>query len=342
VVVAGCTAEAAECPLADWLSADVLEQEPALKALLKTAGAAAFHEVRFYSADGRQTASHSGRKTLGYLLPAGSLVTALAAAAKSAGAVFADPCPLASVRLSEDVAIFPGPPAAAAKVLLIACSRPAEIYSQLGLSGRNVPRGVLMATAIDAAWPASKVEKHLGAAVHVVHLAHGDLALAFGVGSTVHLRLIQPLEMRLDTAALAAALPQMLQAAGVLPDEFALSHPKVACWIPPDAVALDLEDHVAKRTLLVGTAGGFADRVTAQTLWPTIRSAVLAADVVGAALKARDIQAALNTFNTVWRRELADALRPPHTAIGMLFPLLFSNRQMVARFAGAMLSGRAL
>jgi hypothetical protein len=320
----------------------VLEQEPALKNLLKTAGAGTFNEVRFYSADGKHTASHSGRKTLGYLLPAGSLCAALTAAGKQAGVVYADICELSAVRLQEDAAIFPGPPAAAAKVLLIACSRPAEIFSQLALPGRNVPRGILMGTAIDSAWPADKVAEHLGSALHVVNLAHGDMAIAFGVGSTVHLRLIQPVEMRLDTAALAAALPQLLQAAGVLPDEFALAHPRVACWVTPDAVALDLEDHVAKRTLLIGTAGGFADRVTAQTLWPTIRSAVLAADVTDKALAAGDIQGTLNTFNTLWRRELADALRPPHTAIGMLFPLLFSNRQMVVRFAGAMLSGKAL
>lgn len=342
VVVVGCRSEPAESPLADWLSADVLEQEPALKNLLKSCSAAVFNEVRFYSADGQRTASHSGRKTLGYLLAAGQLTTALAEAAGEAGVVFADPCDLSHVRLAEDAATFGGSPPLAAKVLLVACSRPAEVMVRLSMPGRNVPRGVLMATAIDATWPAAKVEKHLGTTLHVVHLSHGDLAMAFGVGSTVHLRMIQPLETRLDAASLAAALPRTLQAAGVLPEDFALAHPRVACWLPPDGVALDLEDHVAKRTLLIGTAGGFADRITAQTLWPSIRSAVLGADVAVKALNAPDLQAALNTFNTVWRRELADALRPPHTAIGMLFPLLFSNRQMVVRFAGAMLSGQQL
>lgn len=343
VVVAECSTDLAESPLADWLAADVLGREPALKGAIKAAGGEAFSEIRFYSSDGQRTARHAGRKTLGYFLPAGGLIEALAAAARHAGATFAQPSDLSDIRLQEDSVTLAGRPPSAARVLLVACSRPDEVTGWLNMPGGNVPRGTLTVVGMDATVPGSAVARHLGKALHVVHLSRdGDLVLAFAAGHAVHVRLVQPAAHGLSVEEAAAMLPEALQQAGVLPEALPAGAVRTALWAPPDAVALDLEDHVAKRALLIGTAGGFADRVTGQTLGPSIRSAVLAADVVDRSLPTADVQAALNTFNTVWRGELADALRPPHTAVGMLLPLLFANKQMVTRFAGAMLHGGSI
>lgn len=156
VVVLGCKAEPAECPLSEWVCAEVLEEEPALKAVFKAAGAAAFNEVHFYSPEGDRTAKYSGKKTLGYFFPAGGLAEALKTAGRKAGVDVIEEVNLADLRLTEDSISFGGAPPLAAKLLLAACSRPAEIISHLGMPASNVPRGVLMVTAIDAAWTSTK------------------------------------------------------------------------------------------------------------------------------------------------------------------------------------------
>ena len=68
--------------------------------------------------------------------------------------------------------------------------------------------------------------------------------------------------------------------AGILPASLSLDKARGAVWYPPAGEALDMETHVAKRCILIGTAGGFADTITGQTLWPSIRSAMIGAEAV--------------------------------------------------------------
>ena len=66
-----------------------------------------------------------------------------------------------------------------------------------------------------------------------------------------------------------------LQAAELVPAKLSLGRARGAVWLPPAGVALELETHVAKRCLLIGTAGGFTEAVTGQTLAVLLLSALL-------------------------------------------------------------------
>ena len=50
----------------------------------------------------------------------------------------------------------------------------------------------------------------------------------------------------------------------------------------------------------------------------------------------------MGLYKTEWRKALANYLRPPNTAMHLLLPLLFVNKQMVSRFARAMLYGESI
>ena len=70
-----------------------------------------------------------------------------------------------------------------------------------------------------------------------------------------------------------------LQRAKVLPADLPLAKAAGAVRYPPSGMALELETHVAKRCMLVGTAGGFVESITGQTLYPGVKSALIAADI---------------------------------------------------------------
>jgi flavin-dependent dehydrogenase len=130
-----------------------------------------------------------------------------------------------------------------------------------------------------------------------------------------------------------------LQRAGLLPQRLPLGRSRGAVWRPPAGLAIELETHVAKRCLLAGTAGGFAEIVLGQTLLPTVRSAILAAEAAMAALKDDRPQEALGDFKTSWRDSLGGWLRPLPTPLHMLLPMLPANRKLAAKLTAQLLRG---
>jgi hypothetical protein len=80
--------------------------------------------------------------------------------------------------------------------------------------------------------------------------------------------------------------------------------------------------------------------VTGQTLFPSVRSAAIAAAAASAAIDAKDPQDALMSYKNEWRKLLADSLRPPSTSVDMLMPLLMANRRLVGKFTKAVLYGQ--
>ncbi len=128
----------------------------------------------------------------------------------------------------------------------------------------------------------------------------------------------------------------------MLPADLPLAKAAGAVWYPPSGMALELETHVAKRCMLVGTAGGFVESITGQTLYPGVKSALIAADIAHAALDHARVQEELMKFKNHWRKNLADYLRPPNTSLQMLLPLLFVNQQIVAKFTRALLFGETI
>jgi hypothetical protein len=56
-------------------------------------------------------------------------------------------------------------------------------------------------------------------------------------------------------------------------------------------------------------------------------------------LTSKHPQDQLREFSTTWRSTMAEFLRPPNTDVHFLLPLIFSNKQMADRMAGAFWEG---
>jgi len=110
----------------------------------------------------------------------------------------------------------------------------------------------------------------------------------------------------------------------------------------PAGAALEMEAHVAKRSLLAGRAGGFVATVSGETLYPAMWSAALAADVIDAALTADSLQDQLGRFEAIWRSRMAEYLRLPNADLELLLPLVFANQRMADKMAAAFFAGQNL
>jgi flavin-dependent dehydrogenase len=106
--------------------------------------------------------------------------------------------------------------------------------------------------------------------------------------------------------------------------------------------ALDYDTHVGKNALLIGDAGGYVAAVSHEGLYPAIWSASLAVDVCGDALSSAHLQDGLMVFDSRWRQEMADYLRPPNSDLRFLLPLIFSNKRMAEKLAQAFFLGTNL
>jgi flavin-dependent dehydrogenase len=103
-----------------------------------------------------------------------------------------------------------------------------------------------------------------------------------------------------------------------------------------------MDTHVAKRTVLIGDAGGFVGVVGHEGLYPAIWGASIAVDVCAEALGARHPQDVLAEFDSRWRREMVVHLNSPNADLRFLLPMVFSNERMARRLANALLGGENL
>ena len=347
VVLVDAQAAAAESPLADWAPKGFFGLAGLPRGLEAACGADSFSRVAYHNADLNKVVEHTGRGAVGYFLQAGQLVAALKKAATKAGAKVVSTTQLPRITLREDHAELAGDVAVRGKVLMIAMNRPRDVIGELSLPVQNVPPSPMIAAALDVPLPAGKGKsssssslKTLAGAMHVVeNHERSDLGLLFQSGHALHIRLISASVASGTRAEELSMMVHRLQRTGHLPADFPLGKARGAVWHPPAGVALELETHVAKRCLLVGTAGGFAESITGQTLYPSVRSALMAAEIASSALVKSRTQDELMRFKTAWRKTLADYLRPPNTSLQMLLPLLFVNRQIVPKFTKALLLG---
>jgi flavin-dependent dehydrogenase len=134
---------------------------------------------------------------------------------------------------------------------------------------------------------------------------------------------------------------------GCLPSGADLADPCAAAV--PAGSAIEYENHVGKRTILIGDAGGFASAASGEGIFPAIRSAAIAAKCILRALaadrgriKGVTCQDELMTFRHLWRRGLASYLQMPNVNVTFLLPLIFSNQEIADRFGRAFLFGENL
>ena len=333
---------AAECPLADWAPAEFFRSSALPKGLIKACQAVRFRHVCYHNARLDRRVEHASRKTAGVFFEYDRLRNVLKDAACEAGAKFRSTRTPPAIQLEEDQVRIVGTFQAAARLLLVTSSRPGEVLSELSLPGRSLANGTVVIAGLDVPISA-RVRDRLDNALHVVELPErSELGMFFRVGDTLHLRVISSSPASGTRADELSSMVTELQVADVLPGELHLGRARGAVWRPPAGTALELDTHVAKRCLLAGTGGGFAEAVTGQTLRPAVLSALLAADVAAAALKAHDVQEKLTEFKNAWRDELSDILRPPGTSLRMLLPLLFVNQNILGKFTQALLYGEGI
>ena len=330
-----------ESPLCDWVGRSFFSQPGLPKKLASICGGVAFKRTCYHNADLTVAAPHRGRTVAGYFLQTTRLIKALRAMAKAAGVGVRTTKSFPAIDLQERKVSLFGTTRVHARMLMVAQGRPSEIIAELALPMRTVPLGSLTVAALDVPLGPGEAAKQIGNALNVVQLPERtELGMYFTTQKTLHVRVVSSSPATGTRAAELSTMIADLQAAELLPKHLALGRARGAVWHPPAGIALELETHVAKRCLLIGTAGGFAEAVTGQTLAASVRSALLAAEVAGQALRSDDCQGALMRFKTVWRQSLADFIRPPNTSLQMLLPLLFANNRIIGRFTAALLEGK--
>ncbi len=333
--------ESIECPLTDWLPRTFFQMTGLPKGLVKLAKAEPFSQVTYHNASFNSKADYKARREAGHFVHVPTLLKALRTSATKAGAKMRISTTWPTILLNEDHVEIHGSRRVQARLLIIAQNRPNEVLSELSMPLRTVPGGSLLVSGLDIpVSPRRKDIKEIAGAMHVVELRERtELGAFFVANGRFHVRIISNSVASGNRAMELSGMISGLQQASVIPMDLPLGRATGAVWYPPAGVALELETHVAKRCLLAGTAGGFVECITGQSLVPSVRSALLAADVAVAAIDSDQPQNVLMKYKTMWRKSLADYLRPPNTSLHMLLPLLFVNNRIVSKFTRAMLYG---
>ena len=330
-----------ECPLGEWVGRDFFALAHLPKSLAADCRARPFKLVRYHSAGLNSQVEYKARSAAGYFLRAGNLIRAMRAAARRAKATVRREPIQPAVHLEEEGVRLAGVTQTRARLLLVAQDRPNRVLAELGLPVGQVTKSHLSAAAVDVPLRVTGAWAKLKGILHVVASGrHGELGLFFVLGPLLHLRVVSCQPSCGDGTTGLSTMITRLQEARILPGKLALGRARGAVWCPPAGVALEMETHAAKRCLLAGTAGGFVETITGQTLLPSVRSAILAAKTILAALQSKDPQGTLMSFKSSWRKALADYIRPPNTSLQMLLPLLFVNRRIVGKFTRALLYGQ--
>ncbi len=329
-----------ECPLMDWAPKEFFKLPGLPKGLAAAAKASSFDAVQYHDAKLARQVEYAPRVIAGYFLKTSNLIKALSSAAVKAGAKCFSMKNRPAMHLDEEIVRLLGSVQVTARMLLIAQGSPFDVLGDLAMPVRPATRSFFVSAALDIPLTHKAVAKKIGGALHVVELRErSEMGMFFLSEGVLHLRVISSSTATGTRAAELSSLVAGLQKADLLPADLALERAKGAVWYPPAGEALEMETHVAKRCMLVGTAGGFADTITGQTLAPSVRSAIIAADIAAASLDSADPQDALMKFKTEWRKSLAEYLRPPSTSLHMLLPLLFVNQRIVSKFTRALLYG---
>lgn len=328
-----------ESPLSEWLPADVLDASPVIKSV-KSSMDEGFHDVAFHSEDFSQHAEYRSRTTAGYFVRMHLFLAALADKAKKAGVAHHKFAKSPRLTLQEGSVILESAGGSVeAGVLLVAQDEPDVIMSELILSLRTSPVEELTVCGLDAPLPKAGMDK----ALHIVtYGGHEKTGMFFASDGLVHVRIITAHPGAPASVEQLSHLIAQVQAAGLLPAKMSLAKATAAIWHPPGGVALELETHLAKRTLLVGTAGGFVSALSGQTVDPSVRSAMVAADVTHRALKSKQLQETLSEYKRHWRDELSDRIRLPGTSMKMLLPIIYANKAMAGKLARAYLYGEPI
>ncbi len=296
-------------------------------------------DVRFYNPDFTKSASPQFEEPPGYLVDRMALDNALVDGAVASGVTLMAGCEASGVDLKESSAIVKlgDGRSVESKLLLIAsggCSTLAERAGFPRVAGAHV----VWTAQVDASLkPAG------GTAGNRVGVVLGlDKRGSFGLLCLSKNRV--SVAMNWDSGQ-PVAIPAFINLcrtafdSEALPIDLSAAAAAAKPTPSPASIALDLDSHVAKHTLLIGDAGGFVAALSNEGIYPAMWSAHIAAEIANTALTSVHSQDALMTFDSQWRIQMADYLRPPNTDNQFLLPLIFSNQPMADRMGAAFFSG---
>ncbi|UCE59067.1 MAG: tryptophan 7-halogenase [Phycisphaerales bacterium] len=295
--------------------------------------------VTFSNADFSKKATPSFEKSPGYLIDRVKLDNALAEAATACGVDLLGGCAAHDLDLRESSTIvkLSDGRQVESKLLLLAPGRGSALIERASFP-RISAEAMMWTAQVDAS-----LETPLKDAKPRVTVVLGlDKQGSFGLLYELKDRIGVVINWAKDRQAAIPALAGLCKTAftrDVLPMDLAGEAVRARAAASPASIALDLESHVGKHTLLIGDAGGFVSALSNEGIYPAMWSARIAVEVAEAALSSVHSQDALITFDSRWRIEMADYLRSPNTDNQFLLPLVFSNQPMADRMGMAFFAG---
>ncbi len=330
-------------PCAGWLNVRAAAMLEGMKVSLDGLQRRSLRQVTFYSADFSKRILPNLKQSPGFLVDRSEFDHALVSAAKRLGVSIIEGAEARSLSLRESSVVvhLESGRDLEGRFLALAAGRAPRILESTGIvrDSHSVP---IWSAQVEAA-----LAKGAVASEPTMTIVLGlDRRGSFGLCCVTPDRISLGVHILNDDASVIPALTNLCRLVAerkIAPLSLTESAAKARVHFSPASGALDMETHVAKHTLVFGDSGGFVAAASNEGIYPAMWSARIAAEVFERALEA-DVKAVpsqdeLMRFDSLWRVQMADYLRSPHTDIQFLLPLIFSNQAMADRMATAFFSG---
>jgi len=340
-------------PCAGWVNRQAAEDDSVIDHARRDTDAAPFKRLVFHAPDLEQTAEFRSRSHVGYVARRDIFDAALLDAAEAAGAEVFVGRSAKHINAGERGAtvVLTSGKRLRGRVLVGADGVHSPVARATGLRERWKPTQLVHTLSAVVPLTARQVKACYGSspAIHVSPTFGGATGYAWAFPGRRHVHAgvgARSGEEHLMQPVFAQWL-EALSRLGLLPEKANVPRPEG--WPIPAGAAVEFENHVGKRTVLIGDAGGFASAATGEGIYPAVRSARLAAGCILAALEAdaddapgSTCQDELLKFRSLWRRDMAGYLQMPNVNISFLLPLIYTNQEICDRFAKAFLFGENL
>jgi len=328
-----------EATCAGWLSARSASLLEALPIKPTAIGQSAFRDVTFYRPDFSESAKPRFEDIPGYLIDRTRFDNELVATAGSNDVSVRTCCTAVDIRLDESsVTIDLGDDGTLrSRLLILAAGRNTKLLDRVGVAtGSN--ESLFWTAQVDQPLTQKVAPKKSSVDV-VLGLDNGG---SFGLICTTKQRIsigVHWMGERLQAVPTLVLLCRRAAEHQAVPVDLSEQARAALLISSPASAALDRDTHVGKHTLVIGDAGGFISAASNEGIYPAMWSAQIAAEVIDKALYSVHSQDELMTFDSLWRIQMADYLRSPHTDIQFLLPLIFNNQPMADRMGAAFFLG---
>ncbi len=305
----------------------------------KAIGQSTFRDVTFYRPDFSESAKPKFEDIPGYLIDRAKFDNELVVTARANDVHVRTGCTAVDVRLDESLVSVDlgddGP--LQSRLLILAAGRNTALLDRVGIAAGSNESLIWTAQVDQPLTP--KVAPKKSSVDVVLGLDNGG---SFGLICTTKQRISIGVHWMGDRSQTVPALVLLCWRAAehqAVPVDLSEKARTAQLIRSPASAALDRDTHVGKHTLVIGDAGGFISAASNEGIYPAMWSAQIAAEVIDKALYSVHSQDELMTFDSLWRIQMADYLRSPHTDIQFLLPLIFNNQPMADRMGAAFFLG---